>query len=419
MEEKKPKLIEYLSIIVKWRRFLAKVFFTVCFIAAAFSLMMSKTFNASATILPPTQDDGFGLTSLLSNFDLPFANFLGGAFSAETQTFLAIINSRTMMETVVEKYNLQERYQAKDIEKTIKQLREKIAVNINEEGTITITCEADTKFLPSEEDENEARKLAMDMANFIVSELDKTNIKFKTEKASNNRIFIENRYNQNMADLTKAELALNDFQKKNGAIDLPTQAKEGIAAAANLKAEIIAKEIEVNSLEQFFSRNHSSYKQALTQLTELKRKYEEFKYGASNGNGTAENDTDIFIPFEDMPDLGLQYARLYRELLLQEKLLEFILPLYEQAKIQEAKDTPTLQVLDEAVIPIKRSRPKRTLFVLFWGMVSILISLAYIFFVENLDRLKNTSPKEYDRIAQMYQTVRNDITIFKKKKHDQ
>lgn len=416
MEDKQPQFIDYFAILVNWRNFLIKVFFIVCFIAAGYSLMMPKTFEANATIFPPSQDDGLGLSSLLGSLNLPFSNLLGGGFTPEAQNFLAIINSRTMMEKIAKKFSLQERYSADNLEETVRALREKLEVNVNEEGTITVTAEADTKFLPSEEDQDKARQTARDMANFIIDELDKANRTYKTEKAMNNRIFIENRYNQNLTDLKNAETALNLFQKEYGAIDLPTQARESIAAAANLKAEVIAKEIEVNSLEEFFSTNHNAYRQSRIQLNEMKKKYQEFIFGASNG--TTEMVKDIFIPFQAIPDLGLQYARLYRNVLLQEKLLEFILPLYEQAKIQEAKDTPTLQVLDEAVIPIRRSKPRRTLFVLFWGMLSMILSIGYIFVVENVERLRHTSPEKYEKIANIWHALCYDLFDRKKSNED-
>ena len=78
-----------------------------------------------------------------------------------------------------------------------------------------------------------------------------------------------------------------------------------------------------------------------------------------NNNGT--QNTRLFIPLNEAPDLGLNYIRHYREVSLQQKILEFLLPQYEQAKIQEAKDTPTVQVLDKAVTPVKRKKPKRRL----------------------------------------------------------
>ena len=86
---------------------------------------------------------------------------------------------------------------------------------------------------------------------------------------------------------------------------------------------------------------------------------------------------DLFLRFEEVPEIGVGYARLYREVVLQEKIMEFLLPLYEQAKIQEAKDTPTVQVLDEAVIPIKKHRPKRAIMVVFFGMLSVIFSVLY------------------------------------------
>ena len=153
-----------------------------------------------------------------------------------------------------------------------------------------------------------------------------------------------------------------------------------ISAAAELKAQVISKEIEVNVLQNYVGTSHSEFQRAVNELRELEKKYEDMvsKRGTDSSEEDAAGRTQgLFLRLEEVPEIGVGYARLYREVVLQEKIMEFLLPLYEQAKIQEAKDTPTVQVLDEAVIPIKKHRPKRAIMVVFFGMLSVIFSVLY------------------------------------------
>ena len=130
-------------------------------------------------------------------------------------------------------------------------------------------------------------------------------------------------------------------------------------------------------------------------------------------NDSANN---LFFTLNDVPDLGLKYARLYREVMLQEKILEFLLPQYEQAKIQEAKDTPTVQVLDEAVIPVKRVKPKRAFFVLFCGALSLFVSICTILLIESFNNLQYKSPERYEKIVKMLNAIQQDFHILSRNK---
>lgn len=405
MDKKEVSIIHYLSVFVEWRKFLIINFLIVCFIAAGISLSLPKWYTSMTTILPPTGESGdMGLSSLIGN--LPLSGFgLGiGAISEQTNTFLAILNSRTVMEAVANKFNLMERYKTKNMEETVKTLRDRISVEVNEDGTISLFAQAKTSYFPGEKDDNEAKELAKDIANYFIEQLNEVNTKLKVEKAKNTRIFIERRYQQNLEDLKSAEEEFRQFQKKYGAVALPEQTAAVIKAAAELKAEIIAKEVEIGVLGRYVSDSHANLLQAQAELSELNKKYKEFKYGENfekDKNATINYSKDFFLPFEDIPDIGVKYIRLFRDVTLQEKLLEFLLPQYEQAKIQEARDTPTVQVLDPAVKPERKSKPKRMLIVLFAGFMTLAVAAMVGYINVNFDHLKVTDPDRYEQINKL------------------
>jgi uncharacterized protein involved in exopolysaccharide biosynthesis len=303
------------------------------------------------------------------------------------------------------------------MEETIRALQENVSVEVNDVGTITVRVEAGTPYFATEKKTNEARKLAKNMANFYIEELDRVNTRLKVEKARNTRVFIGKRYNKNQGDLRKAEEEFRQFQQKYGAIALPEQTAAAITIAATLKAEIIAKGMEVGLLGKYASAIHPELMKAQNELNELSGKYSELIYG-KKANDNIGNDSDelkdLFLPFEDVPDIGLRYARLFREVTLQEKILEFLLPQYEQAKIQEAKDTPSVQVLDKATKPIKRTKPKRKRFVLSWGGLSIVFSLLFVFSREYWRGKKKVGDDDYQKISMIRKEVENDLKKIKK-----
>ena len=366
---------------------------------------MPKVHRGVTTIMPPMSDDGsLGLSSLISQ--LPLGGLGFGNVSNETYSVLAILNSRNLMGSVVEEFDLLDRYNVDNEEKAIEKLRERTKVDVDDEGTITIKADASTKWFPSETSEDSTRIIARDMANFIVSELDRLNKELKVERARNTREFVEKRYYQNISELKMAEDKLNQFQKEYDAIALPEQTRATITAAAELQAKIMTREIELNVIAKAVGKTNSEYRKLNNELKELQARLNEMHN---------EKDNVLFFALDDVPDLSLQYARLFREVMLQEKIMEFLLPQYEQAKIQEAKDTPTIQVLDKAVIPVKRVKPKRAFFVLFWGAMSLLVCIGVIFGIEYINEIKQTEPDKYAKIVDASKALYNDVHWLRRK----
>ncbi|MBN2200616.1 hypothetical protein JW777_01540 [bacterium] len=401
MSQKMHQWIDFLDILMRHKKLLLVNFLVVSILAAAFSLILPKVYRAQTTILPPAEEgDALGLSSLISKMPLSGFGINLGGVSEETYSILAVLKSRTLMESTARRFDLVKRYKAEDMEYTVKKLRENVSVKVNDEGTVTIAVKCGTSMAPNKAKTEDAQRTSMEMANFLVAELDRLNKGLKTERARHFRGFIEKRYIQNREDLRNAEEALKRFQQSKGAFSLPDQVAAEIAATSKIRAEIMAKEMEAGMLEQFFSSGHPEALKTRAVLRELNRKYGEIIQGNGGSGGRTQN--DLMLPMKDLPDLGIQYARLYREVMLQEKLMEFILPQYEQAKIQEARNTPTVQVLDEAVIPVKRIKPKRAFFVLQWAAISLFISVSVILIREYLERLRKTDNRQYGKLIGLF-----------------
>ncbi len=402
MEKKLINILDLLEKLLKWKKLLIINFIILAIVSVVFSLMVPRWFRSSCTVLSPEGDmGGMNIASMITDA-LPVGGLLGGGASEEATRFLAIINSRTMMEDVANQFDLQNRFKTKNIELTVKALRKRIAADINEDGTITISSMTKTPFLMSKENDDEARKLAHQMTSYLVKKLDQLNIELNGEKATNSRAFIEKRYLQNLSDLNQAEEKLKAFQKETGVIALEEQTLATINTIAELRGKIIAQEIEVEVLNNYVGKNHIDYKRAKSTLDALYEKYGELK---NQNPDIMQTQKDVLITVDQLPDLGMEYLRLFRDVKMQETIMEFILPQYEHAKIQEQKEIPTLQILDEANLPIKKAKPKRAflvLFVVFFGMV---LSLVFIFFTEQINEYRENNSPAYSQLLRIKKMI--------------
>lgn len=408
--DQSPSFLDYLLICVKWRKVIALNVVIITILAVILSLIVPLWFTGSATILSSAGEDSSStFSALLSSIPVSTSLLgLGGA-SQSVSLAIAILESRTVMEDVVHKFGLEKRYRSKDLERAVKTLRERASFEINEDGTISISVTARTGFFHPRRQIDEARIYARDMTNFFIEKLDSLNKALRNEKAHNVRLFLETRYSQNLKDLAKAENDFKVFQEKHGAISLPEQTIAALETAAGLKAQILTKKIEIGMLEETMGKGHAELIRAKTELQQLENGYRILEIGEG------EDMSNLFPSFDQIPELGLEYARLFREIKLQELLLEFILPQFEQAKLQEAKDTPTIQVIDEAVLPIKKARPKRALIVILSTVLSFLFSFFYVIYRERMERLATAGGDSFRKLTWIKNQLRDDFTKFRKK----
>ena len=412
-EGSKYTFIDYLYMLVKHRWLIVINGLIFCLIASVYSLFMPKTFTSHVTIMPPEGGGPSGMISQMAAANLPISGglrgLLGGS-TGEVSSYLAILKSRNMGEKVIDQFDLIERYGSENIDAALVSFGESVSIELTEEGTVRITTSASTEFWHREENERETRQLTADMANFMASELDRINTQLRTEQARTFRKFIERRYNQNKQDLRRLEKEMKAFEEKYGVISLEDQVRSAIESAAKLKTEIVMSEIQLEALRSTLGEDHPSLVQQRIRLRELRKNLNQLK------TGTEDNaDFEIFPPFSKAPDIGIEFMRLKRKLEVQKVIYEFLTQQYEQAKLQEAKDTPTVQVIDKAVAPILRQKPKRKNLVILVGFISVIISATYIFTSEYLEKIRKEDEQRYARI--MY--IMKGLNIFKSLDEDQ
>jgi len=362
-------IFDYLNILWRWKKFIIinTAIVTIC--AIIISLLLPKWYKATASILSP-KDQGllnlFGSSSQMLRGLTSLPRLGGMSQNPNAYNYFAILKSRSTMESVVRKFNLIQVYGISDnsMEKTVKELRNNVAFEFQDDDYITIDVY----------DKNPNR--AAEMANYFVEILNDMSIKLATQEARNNREFIENRLKTTRDNLQKAEDALARYQEQKGIMITPEQTSS-ISAIAELYAMKAKKEIEIAILEKSVTQDNEYLQQLKLELKELDKKLSTF------------------------PQAGIESFRLYRDVATGQKILEVLIPLYEQAKINEQKDVPVLLVLDKAVPPERKAKPQRSLIILSSMMLFLFFSILLVFIMQTVLNRKDAM-KAFEKKIQQY-----------------
>ena len=366
--------MENYRLLWKYRKKLIINFFVTAIVIAGITLILPKSYRATAVVVPPVDQGGLGSLSLLAN--LP-GNLLGQG-TDQISMFRAILESRTIFTNISIKYHLENLYNTENIEETINNLAENSDFEVTEEGTIKISVSVSTPFLSDSTDDDNARKLSAVLTNEFVTQLDAINRKLTSQQSRSNREFIEKRYNEVKLNLAEAADSYMDFQEKYGIIALSEQVEAAIGIAADYESELGISEIKYNVMRHSLGDNHPEVQLAKLNIDLLRKKIQSI-LGFSNSFVLDSTFTKKLFPlFSDIPHLGKKFIRVERDLEVQSLIYEFITQEFERAKIEEERDTPTVQVIDLAIPPIQKHRPRRSLLVLFATFLSSITYVAII-----------------------------------------
>jgi capsule polysaccharide export protein KpsE/RkpR len=354
------------------RRFVAKAAVIGLVFATVAAFIMRPRYDAFTRLMPPEKS---GLAALA---ELPLLAGGGGGDEKDSgggagalagglvssalglkssgALLIGVLRSRTVEDRMIDKFDLLNVYHCR----YYKNAREKLedATDIQEDrksGIITITVE------------DKSPQRAADMARAYDAELNSMLARLSTSAAGKERAFIEERLKTVKSDLDQATTELSQFSSQNTTLDVKEQAKAMVESAANLQGELISSEAYLSSLEQIYTENNVRVHAARAKVTELRKQLAGLRgSAASAGDDPANANTeDLLYPsIRRLPILGIKYADLYRKAKIQEVIFEVLSKQYEMAKIQEAKELPTVRVLDEPKVPERKARPHRLLIML-------------------------------------------------------
>lgn len=360
MNNKEINLIEIFTVLIKWRKTIVINIIIAAVLSVGISLLLPNWYQAEAIVLPPLkQDFSIGLGSLgqiagnlfgSKGYELPM-------LSTQSDVFVTILNSRGVAVKILKEYDLMNRYKEKNLDKAIKKFNSHSMIELGPEGSIQISFEV-----------KEDPRLAAKITNSFIYELDKINSRITRSYAEATRKFIGNRLDETKLALKIAEEELCSFQKEHGTISIKDQIRVTIESTAQLMAEMMAAKIELGVLKMTLGSSHKSVNQLQIQINQIELMINKLKSGTEKYTTDTHNfnkeESELFIPLNELPDLGLQIVRLMRDIKIQEILFELLIQQHEQAKIKEKESTPTVQVLEYAEPPTYKSRPRRSIIVI-------------------------------------------------------
>lgn len=366
-------LYDYYIIFVKYRKIILTITSVICFISIILYFFVIPPLFLSSSTVKSTAKSG-SLAGMLSATGLSGLGDVsdlagGGAGVAELALYENILNSRECIEETIIKFNLMDEYKEKYMQDAVKSFRENI-MEIGKDknaGTMTIGIY------------DESPHKAKEIVDFLVSKLNQKNVELNVQAARNNREFLESRYKQVRSDLKKAEDSLKIYQDQYG-IAPDIIVKAAVQTQLQVEANIKAEEVKLELLRKVLSPGQDEIVMQEEKIKSMRKSIEEM-------NDSANPETMLKI--KGSPTIVLNYLRLTRDVEVQNKILMFILPLYEQAKVDEKKETPSVLVLDPSFVPERKAKPKRMTMVAVITFSGFLISFLAFFVKDKIQSLIN------------------------------
>lgn len=382
VEEEETSLLDFLIVLAKHKKIVLGLPLGAAIVAAVISLLLPNIYTATVKILPPQQSQS-STTALLAQFG---ALIGGGAASPlslrnPNDLYVGMLKSRTVADNLITRFELRKVYDQETMFETRKWLARNSTIISGRDGIIAI------------EFDDRDPKRAAEVANAYVEELYKLTSTLAISEASQRRLFFENQLKQTRDQLSKAEIALRQAIDTKGLAGLDVQSRAILEPSAQLRAQIALREVQLGAIRIFATDQHPDIERLRHEITSMKRELTKLEGGDGEAKPAATNSG------------GFENLRRFRDVKFLERLTELLTQQFEAAKIDEAKDISIVQVLDKAVEPETKSRPKRTWIAVIAGLVGLILGLMFALACEQLERARG-DPLRRDRLSKLQQYLR-------------
>lgn len=384
--------IEFLSRLWENRVFLFRVTVVAAVASCAVAFLIPRRFDSTTRLMPPDDHTNSPLAMLASLGGQ--AGALGSLASDVLGTktsgalFIGVLTSQTVEDRMIDRFNLRKEYRKQLYQDARRELEGRTSISEDRKsGIITITVGDSDPTRSSE------------MARAYVDELDRLVSQLSTSSAHRERVFLEERLTDVKKDLDEASVNLGEFSSKNGTIDVQTQGKAMVDAAAQLQGQLIANQAMLESLRQIYSDNNVRVREMSARVAELQKQLSKID-GTTGSAGDRTQDEAGYPSIRQLPLLGVKYYDLYRKAKIEEAVFETLTQQYELAKVQEAKETPSVKVLDVAQVPEKKSFPPRTAITTVGSVFGLFCGILFIAGESAWSKLDSEDPvKRFARVV--------------------
>lgn len=371
-EKDEMGLVDLLVILAKGKKIIAGVTIGAALVAVVVSMLLPPSYKSTVKLLPPQQAQSS--TSML----LSQLGGLAGAAAGVTglknpaDVYIGMLKSRTVAQRLAERFSLQKHYDMTSKEKTWALLEENSIIAAGKDGLISIQVE------------DKDQKLVAPLANAYVDELVRLTRTLAVTEAAQRRLFFEQELERSKDKLAKAEIALKTAIDQRGVVSVDTESRALLETVARLRAAISAKEIERDSMRAFVTSSHPEYRRVEESLRSLRAELSRLE----NGNPSlASSDADVV----DGAKTGVQNIQLLRDVKYYQMLYELLAKQYEAARLDEAKDSSVIQVLDPAIEPETKFKPKRAMLVLATSFLACVASIIAVLLLAAKQRWRRSS----------------------------
>lgn len=387
-EKEDLNLLDFLIVLAKHKRLMWSLPAAFFVISVAYALLATPAFEGKTTMLPPQQQSG--AAALMAQLG-GLAGGAGGAalgLKNPNDMYVAMIGSETVARRLVARFKLQALYGDKTLTDALINLDRHTNVVSGKDGLIVVTVE-DTD-----------PKRAADMANAYVEELQGLTKRLAMTEAAQRRVFFEDKLKDAKQHLADAEVELKKIQEKTGVLQLEDQGRVAIESQASVKAEIAAKQVQLQVMGKSMTESNPEFARAAEALRGLNEQLQQMLEGGSG-------EDDIILAKSKAPEIGLQYVRKLRDVKYYETLFELMAKQYEMAKVDEASQGTLIQVVDYATVPEKKAKPKRALLVVLSTLAGLLLAVI-VAFMKNALGVIRADPVQAKRLATLSQQLRRN-----------
>lgn len=342
--------------------------------ALAYGFLAPPWYEARLTVVP-SQKSGNPAMSMLAN--LPGAEILGSSSSTDVQRIQAVLTSNSVADEVIAKFDLKKRYNSSHLEHARIALWKHCAASADRKsGVVSLTCE------------DHDPELAMGMATFFGEVGNRVFGRISASSAREERRFLEGQVVKARKDVDDSSRRLREFQEKHRVVDLGEQSKAVISAMASIKGELVAKQLQLSYLSSFSSRTEANVVQFEQQIRIMEAKLKQLE----DSNPALGAPHNFFPDAMRVPELRFELEQLFREQKIHETVFFLMTQRFETAKVDEARDTSTFQILDQPTLPTYRSRPKLKKLILLGLIGSLGFAMALIVLPEWWRRRTRLAP---------------------------
>ena len=384
------QLVARLRLLWDRRRLLFKATGYGLVIFTIIAFLIPKRYESTTLLMPPDDQSssgmGMALAAALSGTGGGGLSGLAGdvlGMKSSGDLFIGILRSRTVQDELISKYDLRKIYQTKEWDPARKALTANTTISEDRKsGIIEIKVS----------DRSPQRAAAL--AQAYVSELNVVVSQLSTSSARRERVFLEQRLTQVKQDLEAAEKDFSEFSSKNATIDIKEQGRAMVDAAANLQGQLIATRSELEALKQIYSDNNVRIRSLKARAAELQSQLNKLGGDANIVSNSPNDDEGSLYPsIRKLPLLGVTYADLYRQSKVEEAVYDTLTQEYEMAKVAEAKEIPSVRVLDSANVPERKSSPPRLLIMLMGAFFCFAVTAIWIFARARWEEIDPLSPQ--------------------------